>query len=1075
MKQSNVEDILPLAPLQAGMMFHSWYDSAGPEVQTAQLILDTCGPLDVGALRAAVAALLRRHPNLRASFRERRSGEPIQVIIRHPELRWTEVSAAGEPAEVEAALARYTEMDQGRRFDLRRAPLIMFRLISLGDLRHRLVVTYHHILLDGWSTALLVRDLFDLYRRGGDAAGLPSPPPYRDFLAWLSRQDGPRAENAWRDALADLDRPTLVAATDPTRAPIWPGSVPAELGQESTSDLATFARRHGLTLNTLVQVVWALLVGQLTGRDDVVFGAAVSGRPPELLGAEAMIGLLMNVVPVRVRLRRDEPLLALLGRIQLEHSLLIEHHHLSLADVQRVAGIGELFDTCLAFENFPETSGFRQEPLQVTVSASDAGHYPLSLNAAAGSRLRLRLSYRPDLFPADFGSALMSRLTRVLTALPALADVPTGKLDLTGVEERHRVSTRWGRNPSQVPVATLPDLFQARAGESPDAVAVLHGRQSMTYRQLNARANRYARALVALGIGPEQFVGLAMPRGTDLVTAILAVTKAGAGYLPLDPEYPPRRIEQMLSAATPACVLATGTGSAAAVRDVAMAAAVPWLDLDDPTVVSSWSTYPDHDLTDRERRTALLPGHPAYVIFTSGSTGTPKGVVVTHQGVSSLAATQADLLEVTGRSRVLQLASPSFDASFWELCMALTSGASLVVADERLLVGEPLAAQISEQGVTHATIPPAVLAQLPARELPALRCLVTAGEACPAELVVRWAPERLMVNAYGPTETTVCATISAPLPAVGAGDVASVPIGRPVAGCQAHVLDESLRLVPAGVIGELYVSGRAVARGYLGLPGLTASRFVASPYSRAGAGMYRTGDLARWRPDGQLEFMGRADDQVKVRGHRIELGEVEAVLARHVSVAQSAVTVRELGTNGPQLVAYLTGPPGGPAPDPVAVRAFAAANLPGFMVPTAFVPLAAMPLNRSGKIDRAALPAPGHAAAAPDELPRTPVEKLLCGLFAEVLGMAVVGVRDSFFTLGGDSISSIQFVSRARTEGLHIMPRDVFQHPTVAELAPVAEAASGDGRAADPPTRPTGSGNSLPRRSCTGCGTSAAR
>jgi len=1046
MSTSNIEDILPLGPLQAGMMFHSVYHSAGPEVQTAQLILDICGPLDVRALRAAAGGLLRRHPNLRASFRERRSGEPVQLIVRSPELRWTQEKASAEPAEYAAALARYTEADQGRRFDLRRAPLIVFRLVSLDELRHRLVISYHHILLDGWSTSLLVRDLFSLYESGGDDAGMPPPPPYQEFLAWLTRQDRPRAEDAWRAALADLDESTHVAPVDPARVPIWPSSLLAGLTQQATADLVTFARRHGLTLNTLVQGVWALLISQLTGQNDVVFGAAVSGRPPDLPGAESMIGLLMNVVPVRVRLRRDEPLLALLERIQHEQSQLIEHHHLSLADIQRLAGTGELFDTCIAFENFPGAGDLRHGPLQVTVGASDAGHYPLSLNASAGSQLRFRLSHRPDLFPAGFDQALMSRLTRVLTEFPDTTEVRTGQLDLTGGEERHRLSMRWGRNPRQIPVATLPDLIEARAGRSPDAVALVCGPRSMTYRELNARANRYAHALIALGIGPEQFVALAMPRGMELVTAIVAVTKAGAGYLPLDPEYPRSRIEHMMAVAAPACVLSAGGGLASVARDAGAVAGAPWLCLDDPSVISSWSGYPDHDPSDRERLTPLLPGHPAYLIFTSGSTGLPKGVIVTHQGISSLAATQAGHLGVNGGSTVLQLASPSFDASFWEVCMALISGATLVVPAEPLLAGEPLAAFLAEHGVTHATLPPAVLAHVPAQPLPALRCLVTAGEACPPELVARWAPGRLMVNAYGPTETTVCATVSAGLGAGTAG--MPVPIGRPVLDGQVNVLDDCLRLVPAGVTGELYVSGRSLARGYLGQPGLTASRFVASPYARAGARMYRTGDLVRWRPDGELEFVGRADDQVKVRGHRIELGEVEVVLARHACVAQAAVAVHEVGSNGPQLIAYLTGGPAGPAPDPAEVRAFAAANLPGFMVPGVFIPLTAMPLNRNGKIDRSALPAPGPVPTPTEDLPGSAVEKLLCGLFAEVLGLPVVGVRDSFFSLGGDSISSMQLVSRAQSEGLSIRPRDVFQHPTVAELAAVVEAATSEGGAA---------------------------
>ncbi|MEV4770082.1 amino acid adenylation domain-containing protein [Micromonospora humida] len=1041
MTTSSIEDILPLAPLQAGMMFHSWHQSSGPEVQTAQLILDLHGPLDVAALRAAAEALLRRYPNLRASFRERRSGPPVQVVVRQPELSWTEVTVAPQE-DPDAALARHTEADQGRRFDLRRAPLIGFRLIRVDSHRHRLVVTYHHILLDGWSTALLIRDLCSLYAQGDV---LPPAPSYRDFLGWLAGRDRPGAEAAWRTALADLAGPTLVAPADPTRVPVWPGDLPAELDPAATADLVAFARRHDLTVNTLVQGAWALLIGQLTGRDDVTFGAAVSGRPPELPGSENMVGLLMNVVPVRVRLRRDEPLSALLTRLQHEQAQLIEHHHLGLADIQKVAGTGELFDTCVAFENFPDSGELRCGPLRVEAGAADAAHYPLSLNAAAGTRLRMRLSYRPDLFPVGFARGLLRRFTRLLTELPTLLGTRTGRLDLLDVPERLRLSTQ-GRNPDPVPVATLPALVEAWAAGTPDAVAVRCGADRLTYGGLNARANRLAHALIARGIGPEQLVALVLPRGVDLVTAILAVTKAGAGYLPVDPEYPGPRVAQMLADAAPAGVVFAGADAAPTARAAAVAADLPRIDLDDPALLAELSDHPDRDPTDRDRRTPLLPTHPAYVIFTSGSTGRPKGVVVTHQGVSSLAATQADRLGVDGRARVLQFASPSFDASFWELCMALTSGAALVVPTERLLVGDLLADFVRAHGITHATLPPAVLTPLAAQPLPTLRSLVLAGEACPAELVTRWAEGRRMVNAYGPTETTVCATMSADLRADRAGSGAAVPIGRPVRNCQVYVLDDALRLVPAGVAGELYVSGRALARGYLRRPGLTATRFLADPYAGPGERMYRTGDLVRWRPDGELEFVGRVDDQVKVRGHRIEPGEVEAVLTRHDTVAQAAVVVREVGAGGRQLVGYLVGPPDGPAPDPATVRAFVAGHLPEYMVPNVLVPLAALPLNRNGKVDRAALPAPDQEPTTVADQPGTATEKLLCDLFAEVLGVPTVGVTDSFFGLGGDSISSIQLVSRAQSEGLAIRPRDVVAHPTVARLAAVADLAADHSR-----------------------------
>ncbi|MCA2211707.1 non-ribosomal peptide synthetase [Jidongwangia harbinensis] len=1030
MSTSTVEDILPLSPLQAGMLFRSSFDTSGPEVQTAQLILDLTGPLDVAALKAAAAQLLRRHPNLRAGFRERRSGTPIQIVPARSAPAWTEVGTGLDPAADPApAMAALTEAEQGLRFDLRRPPLIRFRLITHHGQRHRLVITYHHILFDGWSSALVVRELLELYRLSGDDSGLPAPVPYRHFLTWLSEQDRTAAEQAWREALAELGDSTHVAPIDPDRAPLWPRSLHHRMSPDRTAALAACARRHGLTVNTLVNGAWGLLIGQLTRRDDVVFGAAVAGRPAGLAGAESMVGLLMNVVPVRVRIRRPESLATLLGRIQRDRATLMEHDHLGLADIQRVGGIGELFDTCIAFESFPAAGAPDLGPLDVSVGAADAGHYPLILNASIGTELNLRLSHRPDVVDDDTADRLLARLVRLLEQLPALMPVPVSRIDLlTGTERRQLDS--WGRRARPRPAATLPELFRAQVERRPEATAVRTGGRTVSYRELDARADRLARVLTDRGAGPERFVALALPRSLDLVVAVLAVTRAGAAYLPVDPGHPAARVRRLLTDAAPACLLHSGPTVAAVAVGTAAELMVPSLDLagvglDDPA--EPLAGHPDP-----------RPDHPAYVIFTSGSTGQPKGVVVTHRGVADLAATQAEHLEVDEQARVLQFASPSFDASFWELCMALTSGASLVIPTEPVLAGDVLATCIREHRVTHATLPPAVLARLATQPLPTLRSLVTAGEACPPELVERWAPGRQMINAYGPTETTVCASMSAPLVAAPPGPGRPVPIGRPLQNTRLYVLDQELRPVPIGVAGELYVRGGLVARGYLRRPGLTAGRFVADPIAADGARMYRTGDQVRWRSDGQLEFVGRADDQVKVRGHRIELGEVEAVVMRHSGVAHAAVAVREIGTGGPQLVGYLAGTPGAAAPDPEVVRAFVAAHLPDYMVPQVWVALATLPLNRNGKVDRAALPAPSAASAGSGARPVTPPtaqERLLAELFGQVLGIPPVGVHDSFFALGGDSITSMQLVSRARSAGLMLRPRDVFQHRTVAKLA----------------------------------------
>ncbi|MFF8947120.1 amino acid adenylation domain-containing protein, partial [Streptomyces sp. NPDC014864] len=568
-------------------------------------------------------------------------------------------------------------------------------------------------------------------------------------------------------------------------------------------------------------------------------------------------------------------------------------------------------------------------------------------------------------------------------------------------------------------------LFARRVAADPGAPAVISAAGTLSAAELDGRAERLAQELRACGIGAESLVALALPRSTEeLVVAVVAVWKAGGAYLPVDPAYPVERIAYMLDDARPALVLATADTADRLPQGTR------------PLLLESLDQagLPD---TAPAQAARVLPEHPAYVIYTSGSTGRPKGVVVSHGGVASLLATQAERLGVGPGSRVLQFASPSFDATFWELCMGLLSGAAVVVAGaDGLQPGEPLAETLKAHGVTHATLPPVVLAAMDAAdELLPGGTLVSAGEALSGEVVTRWSAGRSLVNAYGPTETTVCASMSG---ALGAGE--APPIGRPVYNSRLYVLDARLRPVPPGVTGELYVAGASLARGYLGRPALTAERFVAAPFGAPGERMYRTGDLVRWRADGQLEYVGRADDQVKIRGFRIELGEIEAVLARHESVGQVTVLVREDTPGLKQLAAYVV-PRHQQTPDPARLRAHVGESLPDYMVPAAVVVLDAFPQTPNGKLDRKALPAPDLSTTPGARQASGAREEILCGLFQELLNLSAVGPDDSFFDLGGDSIMSIQLVSRARQAGLVIKPGQVFEHRTPARLALVAEAA----------------------------------
>ncbi|MFJ9691431.1 amino acid adenylation domain-containing protein [Kitasatospora sp. NPDC101183] len=1036
-------DVLPLAPLQKGFLFHALYDQDGADVYTVQIALDIEGALDGGALRLAAAALLDRHANLRAAFRSQGSGDAVQVIPGHIELPWSEVDISALPeASRQAELDRLTAEDRARRFDLATPPLMRFTLIGLGQGRHRLLITNHHILLDGWSTPIVLGELFKLYRLRGDDSGLPRITPYREYLAWLARQDGAAARSAWTQALEGLEEPTLLAPADHRREPVIPERTAVELPQDLAAALRDHARGQGVTLNTVLEAAWAITLGQLTGRDDVVFGATVSGRPAEIPGIESMVGLFINTVPVRVRLDPAETPGALLARLQDQKAELMPYQHVGLTDLQEITGLGELFDTIVVFENFPiDADDLEQSIGDLTVSpleGGDAIHYPLGISMIpAGDRLFVRADHRPDVFDRAAAERIIDNLVRALEQLVQRTDAPLARVTVLPEAEREQLLLAGGETAPELPQDTVVSLFEAQVARAPQAPAVVSPDLSVSYAELDARANRLARLLIARGAGPERAVALVLGRSLDFVVAQVATLKAGAAFIPVGPDYPAERLVHVLAGARPSVIVTTSSAA-----DALPAHTSPLVLLDTEDVRAELARQSADSPRDDERAAPLLAAGAAYLIYTSGSTGQPKGVVVSHRSLANSAAAHIENLGIEPGSRILQVASTSFDPAIADHTMTLLGGATLVLPGTAAqLVGDELTALIAEREATHVMMAAPMLATMPKAELPTLRCVVTGGEAYAQELVDRWAPGRRMVNAYGPTEVTVAATMSAPLePASG-----TPPIGRPLRNTRAYALDGALRPVPVGVAGELYLAGPQLARGYLHQPGLTAERFVACPFGAPGERMYRTGDLVRRRADGQLDFIGRDDDQVKIRGYRVEPGEVEAVVAAHPQVAQVVVVVREDQPGTKRLVAYVVTEDG--AADVEELRAAAAQVLPEYMVPTAFVALDALPLTANGKVDRRALPAPGPLGAAGGRGPRTAGEELLCGLFAEVLGLERVGIDDSFFALGGHSLLATRLVSRIRTVfGVELAVRSVFDTPTVAGLVRGIDSADGSRR-----------------------------
>jgi amino acid adenylation domain-containing protein/non-ribosomal peptide synthase protein (TIGR01720 family) len=1031
-------DILPLAPLQRGLFFHAQADA---DLYIEPIVFELTGPLRPAILRAAVRALLRRHPHLAAGFYQGDLPTPVQLVPAEPDLPWREIDLASlAPEARDGELARILAEEQRRGFDLARPPLLRAILIRLGDERHHLIITVHHVLIDGWSQTILPAELASLYASGGDVSALPMAPSYRDYLSWVERQDQATAIAAWRQALAGLQQPTRVAVTQAKG--LRPAIITFEIPEDVTLDLAGQARGHGLTLNTVVQGCWAVLLGYLTGSDDVVFGNTVAIRPPDLPGVEQMVGLLINTVPLRVTLDPAEPLSAMLARIQDQQATLIGHRPLDLSEIQNLAGLGELFDTLTIFENYGSdlSSGTPAGDLRIAViSPQDTSHYPLSFLAVPGPRLLLKLAYRPDLFSAEDARRLLDRLARLLTAAAGDLARPLADLDLLAETERRLVLSEWNDTMTQVPATTAHDMFQATAAQAPDAVAVVHeAAASLSYGQLNVRANQFAHYLISRGVAPESTVALALPRSPELITGMLAVLKAGASYLCVDPDYPPERIEFMLDDSQAVLVVSTGE---IATRLPADSKASRML-VDDQAVEELLAACPAHDVTSVHPS----PDSLAYLIYTSGSTGTPKAVMVPHRGIGRLAieCCRDGLVSADVASH---LVSPSFDGAMFEIWGALGNGAALAVAPGKMLSPAALTQFFSDYRVTVAAMPTGLFDQVATADpaaLTGLRLVVVGGDVLPpsaCRTALARMPQLHLVNSYGPTENTILAAGYQVSLAELNGDAehAAIPIGHPVTGTRVLVLDAWLRLLPAGVMGELYVAGEGLARGYHRQPGLTAERFVACPFGPPGARMYRTGDLGRWRPDGQLEFGGRVDEQVKVRGFRVELGEVEAALARADGVGQAAAALRRDGPEaGPaRLVGYVTAAPGRAGVDGAALRSRLAGVLPEYMVPAVVVVLEALPVTPNGKVDRRALPAPDFSALAGSGPPRDAREELLCQVFADVLGVDRVGIHDRFFDLGGDSLLVTQLINRVRQAlGADVTIRMIFEAPTVAELAP---------------------------------------
>ncbi|MFF3257520.1 amino acid adenylation domain-containing protein, partial [Actinacidiphila glaucinigra] len=1040
-------EVVPLSFAQQRLWFLGQLD--GPSgLYNIPVALRLTGDLDREALRAAVHDVVARHEVLRTVFPST-DGSPSQRVLGH--------DALDLPLPVidmpEGGITQAVTEEAAHAFDLGREIPLRARLFAVAPQDHVLVVVVHHIAGDGWSLAPLARDISTAYAARVEnrvPTWEPLPAQYADYTLWqrdlLGGEEDPASPLStqlahWREALAGLPE-ELTLPVDRPRQPVAShrgATAAVRVDADLHGRLTALARAEGVTTFMVLNAALATLLSRLGAGTDIPIGTPVAGRTDENL--HNLVGFFVNTLVIRTDVSGDPSFRELLRRVREQSLGALAHQDVpferlveDLAPARSMAR-HPLFQVMLALQNAADPAldlpGLDSRllsngdlpakfDLDLQLRETHADGRPAGLSGT--------LTYAADLYNHATVETLVRRFVRVLDAVTTNPALPVTRVDLLGDVERKQLLTEWNDTGREAPQATLAELFEAQVARRQDAPAVEFDGVTLSYAELNARANRLARLLVSRGVRPQDRVAVMMDRSADLVVALLAAVKAGAAYVPIDPAYPADRIAFMLADTRPSLLV---TQQAKVHADIPGEHVV----VDDPATAAALEQLGGEDLSDADRGGRLLSVHPAYVIYTSGSTGRPKGVLVPQQAVVRLVR-HANYVALDTDDVVAQASSVSFDAATFEIWGALVNGATLVGVDrEVLLAPERLTAQIESSGITTMFVTTALFNRLVAESpegLGRLRHLLFGGEAVdPASVrrVLELAAPKRLLHVYGPTETTTFATWQ-PVERVEGG---SVPIGGPVSGNRLYVLDGALRPVPPGVAGELYVSGAGLAQGYLNRPALTAERFVANPYDGAGERMYRTGDLVRWTTGGQLEYLARTDHQVKIRGFRIEPGEIETVLTSHPAVAHAAVVVREDHPGDKRLVGYVVPKT---AVDGAAVREHVSRLLPDYMVPSAVVVLDALPLTVNGKLDRKALPAPDHTATSTGREARTLQEQLLSQAFADVLGLPHVGVDDNFFDLGGHSLLATRLVSRIRAAlGAEIPIRALFETPTVAGLA----------------------------------------
>jgi surfactin family lipopeptide synthetase C len=1007
----NVADIYPLTPTQAGILYHT-LRSPRDQVYFQQISCRLVGDLDIGSFRRAWDEVVARHPALRTIFLWEGVDEPLQVVRQTVTVPWEILDWRGcSPEEQAGRLAALGQDYRARGFDLSKAPILRMALIRFADNQYQFVWNFHHLLTDGWSTHLVLYEALAIYEAmvRGEQYIPAAVRPFRNYIDWLKVQDQQAAERFWREQLTGFAAPTPLQVDKPVHgAAMEHGELSLAISAATSDALKNIARQHHLTLNTLIQGAWAILLSRYSGEEDVAFGTTLSGRPADLRGVERMVGMFINTLPLRVKVAEDAPLLSWLQQLQTQQLDIRQYEYSSLAKVQQWSEIEpgqQLFESIVVFENYPLDDANERSLSIENIHYHEQSNYPLALLVLPAECLQLLMIYDQARFDADTIGRMLAHLQTLLSAIAANPDQKLVDLPLIGPDEHHQIFVEWNHTETTPgPAVWVHEQVAVVARATPEKRAVAASDGSLTYGELDRLANQLAHRLLRAGITPGTPVGLFVERSTAMLVGILGILKAGCAYVPLDPTYPAQRIAFILNdTQAPLVVTQQHLASQLNLPEQALLILDPG---------GSQLAGEPHDAPP----VVIDPASLAYIIYTSGSTGTPKGVPVTHSNLfHSTAARRHYYGEKVGR--FLLLSSFAFDSSVAGIFWTLTDGGTLVLpapGDERDL--DQIARLIARQQVTHTLALPSLYRLLldyaPPGSLDSLRTVIVAGEPCPPELFAQHSAQiaaAALYNEYGPTEATVWSSVYRVNSEAGQK---AVPIGKPIANTKLYVLDCLSRPVPIGVPGELVIGGAGVVPGYWQRPDLSSERFRPNPFGEDH--VYRTGDRVRWLPDGNLEFLGRVDNQVKIRGYRIELGEIENALRQTNAVNDALVEFKHA-----RLIAYLIAERNDTSIQErtEAVRSNLAQRLPDYMLPSAWLWLDAFPRTPNGKIDRKSLPEPDAVEHdGPDEYaaPETDSEKKVQAIWVDLLGLKKISVQDDFFALGGHSLLMIQLVSRFR-------------------------------------------------------------